>query len=482
MTDFFEAGEGELLFPGPKCGSGSIYVPPLLALRGVVCWNCRHVRNLQPKMEEEEEMKRGRYIEWNLSKCSRCRRAWFCSKRCQMESWAGHKPFCKVMAKLVSDPPAGAVKPTNREEWSACVSAKKKHLERIVGGYIGYTEQRALLDEAHCETCFATRDEQVLTPCKSCLSVFGCQQHHDLRDVHSAEDCAKYRDLVRFDQFDTNFQADEEGDRFFSCSELREVEHFPKGFPSDWSEYFAWRMEAPDCHDDSGFRDSSFVRGLSTDMLSMPLSVLSALRHFSLLGNHQLVIHLVGVDRYEIPSSSVFDEILHVLPALERLYMVFIGPEAPFTHPEVELAVCEPCSTAGVKIFVKVEQLKYEEYLFSHSRQAKPDLVVAFNSGVGDPDLAESWKPALLDLAKLQVPCLFTSPSLLDATKDREVLVSSGYLLVSASADRNPFASLRLRPTCAALRRSSSRFECSNEYVTLCVGQGPSGPSQPDHA
>ena len=49
-----------------------------------VCWHCKKV------------------VETSLRKCASCKRARYCSRRCQAEGWGEHQPACKTVASFLN--------------------------------------------------------------------------------------------------------------------------------------------------------------------------------------------------------------------------------------------------------------------------------------------------------------------------------------------------------------------------------------------
>lgn len=43
----------------------------------------------------------------------------------------------------------------------------------------------------------------------------------------------------------------------------------------------------------------------------------------------ELTLHLVGAERMEVFDRMAYEELLHSWPALQRLRVVFVGPDAP---------------------------------------------------------------------------------------------------------------------------------------------------------
>ena len=143
-----------------------------------------------------------------------------------------------------------------------------------------------------------------------------------------------------------------------------------------------------------------------TSTLSMALTILAALEEsISNLSTRQsLSIFLVRARERETESSQVFEELLHLLPALRILKLMLIKPSLSLDskrdilkHPN-----CQSCKSVRKRRFGGIYSGLYHGYTEQCYYQ-KPDLAVLLHSGRSQPE-AESWAPTtrfLVDLGTL---------------------------------------------------------------------------------
>lgn len=91
-------------------------------------------------------------------------------------------------------------------------------------------------------------------------------------------------------------------------------------------------------------------------------------------------------------------EFLHLLPALKRLIIGYLGPDLPNEDDETPLidqGCCPHCEKNGKgrKVFCK-KGLYHEHTESELFRAYPPDLVAAFHAGFAEVETA-SWRPTL---------------------------------------------------------------------------------------
>lgn len=203
----------------------------------------------------------------------------------------------------------------------------------------------------------------------------------------------------------------------------------------------------------------------------------------------ELTIHIVGAAvTNEQLTVTVFEELLHVLPHLQQLTVVMIGPELSESHmPDAN--TCDKCEKVGKKMTFLSYPMLYEEYVHNtgtknndnhesntNEEQPKeaqefkrPDLVCAFNSGIHEAELTNkenSWQPALEWILQNNVPLLVTSYNAEEAELDQKYIEKLGGK-VELSHQLNPFRSLHpmREPT------STNQFYFMNYYMHLVRGK-----------
>ena len=116
--------------------------------------------------------------------------------------------------------------------------------------------------------------------------------------------------------------------------------------PESWDVYFA----STNC---PYLARPSILRTMLTISLSMPLTILSALRRFSIPPSSigpKLIVHVVGgkMDFEMQYGGMAFEELMHQVSWVRELVVVFVGPEIGAQDAsEIPMDCCPKCSLAG---------------------------------------------------------------------------------------------------------------------------------------
>jgi splicing suppressor protein 51 len=153
----------------------------------------------------------------------------------------------------------------------------------------------------------------------------------------------------------------------------------------------------------------------ATNTGTMALTIIAALEYSfpDIEERTSLKIHLVGAMLREFQGGSILEEILHLLPSLKRLELIFIGLEIPKrTASEMgaridQLECCPSCTSAGRTRSYGMFLGTYHDYVKTNHYE-KPNLAVAFHTGFSQSMTAE-WRPTIDLLSKAQYPTLFTT-------------------------------------------------------------------------
>ncbi|CAL1165033.1 unnamed protein product [Cladocopium goreaui] len=167
-------------------------------------------------------------------------------------------------------------------------------------------------------------------------------------------------------------------------------------------EYFAQRSFAPK------------NRAACTSALSVPLTILDALRRFELPLGEVVRIDLVGSRKLELSEIQLLYQELCRAFELQHLELRLVGPELP----EI------PQGDAGAfridNLRITFYRMFYQDFL---SALGPPHMAVAFHAGIHEYD---SWSPALYSLIQLRVPTVITGYSLADISKGLQAMRSKG--------------------------------------------------------
>jgi splicing suppressor protein 51 len=150
----------------------------------------------------------------------------------------------------------------------------------------------------------------------------------------------------------------------------------------------------------------------------------------------ELTIHIVGAYTYELPAQGrIWKEVMHCLPGVQTLTIYFVGPKAcqkivsPTREiPSFSCGCCPECEAKKKERFQGQYAYTYHEYAkkyLSREKHKKPDLIVAFNSGIHEV-VTESWTTSLKVMFDLNVLAYFTSYTKGEATRDFVLLEKLG--------------------------------------------------------
>lgn len=432
--------------------STSVSPSPLLAspscLQGSRCWSC-------DRMPGEGEKA--------LLRCARCRHGWFCDRKCQKAAHASHKRLCKPLALLPELPEQRAGEP-----WSVRVFAVLAQLEVLLGRRPTSLEQQAVCFTPHCEECNATKKEKQLACCPRCKWGWACGAHAEaVGRAHSADLCAQYCAAVE--------------QRLFLRQHLRRfgspLSHAPDevrtslaaALPDSWPAYWAWRGTG----DDMRAALPELFFDAATVQMSQVVTVLAAIYHFGLQSTAgTLTVHLAGASAgYEYPGGCEWEELLHVLPDVTHLRLVFVGPNvgSGAASRMLQMETCPDCAAKGRTRSHHGVVALYHDFATSDGFE-KPDVVLALNSGIHDARLLETWRPTLFALRDANIPCCFSSYNASEARHDEEVLRKCGFNVTAPNA-ANPFRCDVVEIEPLPKEDDGERFYRSNNFVTHCRGR-----------
>jgi splicing suppressor protein 51 len=417
-----------------------------------------------------------------LVQCSGCKRVKYCNKACQVNDWrSNHKHECTVLQTFREQYDSVPGPDLRKKAASFTVATNLS----VKGGWLPAKlmdkwprHRMFLVFPRVCSICL--KNEYQTSPsetassncwknCPTCRFGWCCSEEHwkEYNDTqHTPEICQKYVRSLAIEHFLWK-HAKKYDDTFLNIPESSLTELISP-FPKDWSEYFKLRFGHVYDAALTGRLPPEFFPA-STHELSQAVTCLYAMyehgiEHFQDLTT--LCIHIVGAgSTYEIFPTCVWEEITHCLPNVKTLKTVFVGPEAcPDTVPPTdnsplqEIQACPTCTTNGRKRVFALYGFTYHDF---HNKFVvpqgdepssslsclKPDLVVAFNTGMHEVD-AESWKTSLQVIMDTNVPSIFTSYNRSEADQDYALLEGLGAGMLHDAPKRNPFSEIKPEIDC----------------------------------
>lgn len=390
-----------------------------------------------------------------LQFCSACRCVKYCSKSCQRADWTKHKQTCKILrsfrkaAAETTTMWGGGWRVGNKavvlKKFDRFEAAQKDSSE----SEDAWTRARRLVRKSpFCAVCeksdFDCQGGEPIqwTCCPRCNYGWCCSQEHfeEYRAKHTRAICDNYLRATMMDLFRYNNMKNQ-GDAFMAMPHQPLATPMPS-FPSDWDEWFRIRMPW-----EYGTRDRLPTEFFpcSTFLLSQVNTILFGMYQHDkelFLNKEELTIHVLGPsETFEYEGGAptcIWEEIMHCLPAVKRMNVVFVGPEGGLDWDLSEIGACPDCTAKGRVRRQGFRNITYQEYR-AREEFVRPDFVAAFNTGMYE-EYTDSWKESLRVLLDLEVPCIFTSYNRHEGDEDFGVLEEVNAQTLTDGPVLNPFA------------------------------------------
>lgn len=290
-----------------------------------------------------------------------------------------------------------------------------------------------------CAVCFSKEN---LIDCCNCLSVSYCdaahlQQHQEIHE----KNCEQLKLCMDVDVYLFNKR---ECPNFFWMFEEINLEVFPKDLVSLMRDY---------AYEECGKKNNlsncvEYV--LRSEVVAPAATMLYAIKKTKGLDPlpEDLVVHLVGASQYESCCNwlIISEFFFHCLKGLKRISWVLIGPEVLEENYGLKEEFCESCKKVGKSSTITAHRTMYHDFLIDNSIP-KPDLIVAFNSGLHEFESqdCDTWKESISCLLKFEVPLVLTAYTESEIVQDVGRLRAVGGKDVEAvlESQKNPFAGFR---------------------------------------
>ena len=423
-----------------------------------------------------------------LSTCTSCRVVKYCSREHQKKDWKNHKVWCKAFASFRESGDADYLalqKPTDMTAWRHHTNLLSVKVNSRVGARLHTTEVQLVALQPRCRKCLVagcSKDIELI-PCPRCTGVALCRDcYSDAKDANEYEKFHGSGDhgIMQCDQYIVALSCTgmvvEQGSPLCIESDSDMEECFQ---PNDWGDYLEKkRGDFKDVPPSTPMMLMAPVVAFVTDGLSLPLTILFSLGQPAVLGKDKvpsltrLVVHVVGASVIEELGVSKFLELTRLLPALEYLRIVSIGPDieelvVDFPPEGRPLNFVDPTGShirEGCDARIQRRRGYYHDV--AKDLDEAPTLIVAAHAGIHDAIYTESWRPTIEQIASREVPFVVTGYNEKEVQADRHCLEGFGSKIVVGPA-ANPFRGLRpfLDPM-----RDPSDFIFSNSHLVVCRG------------
>ncbi|XP_051168270.1 putative protein MSS51 homolog, mitochondrial [Leptopilina boulardi] len=393
----------------------------------------------------------------NLKRCGACQMISYCCKDHQIKDWSSHKQFCKVICQIKKEWKVNNVFQSLKSiaQKKALiyleddVDKQKYHLSlnnlnmRLVIETVTLLRRKLTKIEFQmisfpriCTVCYESNSD-LLINCKKCpLSSF-CKDHLNYSN-HESE-CKK--NIACFNTVRSIFYRLKSFTLFDKMMIDSPYYNATKKLPSSMLEFIEMRSSTDltqfgksDVINVSEDIKSTIFKRLLSDRFSRGFTTLFAIEKLSLNNLQSMVIHIVGSNIGETIVTD-WEVILHFLPNLQKLQLIFIGPDV-FSNSKETKIVCNLCKMENKKLIFETRKTLYHDYCREESF-LKPDLIACFDPGF---HVYKTWKKSIKVLNKGQCPLLVTAIHNVEACIDKCYIDSEYPSAKCIFNDNNPFA------------------------------------------
>ncbi|XP_049827684.1 nascent polypeptide-associated complex subunit alpha, muscle-specific form-like [Schistocerca gregaria] len=375
--------------------------------------------------------------------CEQCHLMSYCSEEHQKSDWSAHKDLCQAVSEMCKErgtdnlyaPAVGL----SAEEYRGYRMNALLECSAILNRQLEPYEQEIILYPNVCHTCHLPSAANLHT-CESCSMVSYCSPEHrpPNHDVW-CHDLQLYKSLIIYQSRNGVINP-----------------QLPVFLPESFQP-LSGDMQS-DLLKLSGSVDASpLERAVLSEIATGPLTALFALQKSNKVSGttEKLVVHFVGAEwSFEMERADKWEAfLLHLIPSLKALVLVFVGPEVCSLPPEArgllqkQSTLCPQCQEKGRTVEMVIPpQTFYHEYVASQD-YIPPTIICAYNAGLyrpnGHKDI-DSWSDTVTALLRdPSVPVAVTSYTAEEVLKDAERLQHHRALNFVLPPSQNPYRSLR---------------------------------------
>ncbi|KAJ7186793.1 hypothetical protein C8R46DRAFT_1058054 [Mycena filopes] len=420
-----------------------------------------------------------------LSRCAKCRRVAYCGRDCQTKHWKVPKDECKRFQKVnAHDEKTGHTLPNPTNRFARYVDEQKIRGEvHLAGAAATYSSiPDAITYGIKCQVCFRTPfhdTDHKFSPCKKCQLAWWCSPECGQvfsEAAHTARHCTDLCTVSTAEQMKAVYEPRHKRLILLPTKNTQSAYIAPSSLTS-WDHYYqtVFPEFAADARSfarpfESDHRDVALaVQLLATDSTSMVLTLLHALEQSipDLPTRSKLCIHIVAAANKEEGVEGMMEELLHYLPALQSVVVVYIGPTLRPAVKGRNLA-CSGCIQSRRRRVAIICPATYHAFAKTPEFRANPpDLVAGFHTGMGEVEVP-GWQQSIPIVLDLKVPAVFTAYTRFEAMHDQYLLEDLGAFFVK-TPERNPWRGIIPRVTEELESYSIDHY--SNNYYFVVRGR-----------
>lgn len=344
-----------------------------------------------------------------LKTCGGCHLVSYCGADHQKEHWKFHKEICLILRATSKKMGANKIRGYrinddleerndmftenafgfNTYRYYLYFNVRKKIRRALTTA-----ESRMILYPRMCNICYSN-DVKQLRVCAKCLCVSYCSEDHKEKDKERhSKDCPELKVCFEIDK-----------------SLLEAVGFGDIPFSDPVSEEFGTSSCCLDVIKKYSIKlldNQGTIEGrVLTDIMSAPMTTVQMLYSLDLSTRKTLSIEIVGAGAFEMQYFEKWEQLLHWLPLVQKLSLIFVGPDVD--DNVANLRLCESCTSRSVDLKIVCAAQLYHDFININSR---PDLLVAFNAGFTENiqcKIKDTWKDSIPTMLKRNCPVLVTS-------------------------------------------------------------------------
>ena len=418
-----------------------------------------------------------------LIPCKHCRMIYYCNKDHQKEHWPEHKDLCRVILNMREE--SGSSNIFEKADKTSDLNWLKSKINLLLqaqtklGRNLRDYEKEMFLFPQACLVCHESKNLEGTCLCG--LSI--CKAH---------KDSSEHKENCKLQSFsfltDLEFLPLKQSPSPISRAELllfstrkeifrdisttMKIVLTPPPSMSILIDHFinleshkAWQQRNPD-------KFFNLREMIYAEIFTRPLTLYNALRGIGLF-EKSIVIHVIGATDDEKSEAGYWESLLHFMPSLQSLKIVFVGPEVSTLQP-VNVDLCDECLKLKKSMEVAGFGLRYDEYFESESF-VNPDAVVGFNLHMHESDYGitkDSWNETILTLKKVNVPFVITAKTVVKGITDCKKILE----VLNDSSDYNTLKINCFKGYTWTRDYETEKVESTNQFVAFFHQFGKPNP------